>query len=231
MCNSMASKPMRTARLAASTKAADMRHVEFAHGTRGVPVRAERDRRGCTRRPRIFAGRQSLAAFPRPLRRRLPPGMRKLDGELGAADAPAMRHDFLQRRLAGVGVKPKTAMGDAAGAFDVGGFDDQQTGAGIRQHTEMRHVPVVRHAVIGAVLAHRRDDDALGEIKIGEPERRKKCASHALSYRRQLLFCNGAMTRRGYSRTRKRFASSPTMPRRNDSTQTTKIAPWITSTH
>jgi hypothetical protein len=30
-----------------------------------------------------------------------------------------MRHDFLQRRLAGVGVKPKTAMGDAAGAFDV----------------------------------------------------------------------------------------------------------------
>ena len=31
----------------------------------------------------------------------------------------------------------------------------QQTGAGIRQHTEMRHVPVVRHAVIGAVLAHR----------------------------------------------------------------------------
>ena len=34
-----------------------------------------------------------------------------------------------------------------------------------------------------------------------------------------------------HSLMRRMLASSPTMPRRNSSTQTTKIAPWTTNTH
>ena len=51
-------------------------------------------------------------------------------------------------------------------------------GAGIRQHAEMRHVPIGSDAIIGAVLAHRRDDDAVGEMKIGEPQRREQSTRH-----------------------------------------------------
>src|SRR5664279_4993783 len=40
-----------------------------------------------------------------------------------------------------------------------------------------------------------------------------------------------ACRRRFQSRMRSQLASSPTMPRRNNSTQATKTTPWITSTH
>ena len=141
----------------------DARHVVLGHGARQMPARTERQRRRRHRRPGILRGRQGLAAFPRPLRGRLAPGVRKLNRELGAADPPAMGDDPRQRRFAGVGIKPKAAMGNAALALDMGRFDDEQAGAGIRQHAEMGHVPVVGNAVIGAVLAHRRDHDAIGE--------------------------------------------------------------------
>ncbi len=95
--------------------------------------------------------------------------MSELNGELGAANAPAMGNDPRQRRLAGIGIKAEASMSDAARALDVGRLDHQQPGAGIRQHAEMGHVPVIRDAVIGAVLAHRRDDDAVREAEVGEP--------------------------------------------------------------
>src|SRR5262249_16881732 len=47
-----------------------------------------------------------------------------------------------------------------------------------RQHAEVRDVPVVAHAVVGAVLAHGRDDDAVVESEIGEPERREQSGGH-----------------------------------------------------
>ena len=45
--------------------------------------------------------------------------------------------------------------------LDMRRFKDEKPGAGICQHAEMGHVPVVGDAVVGAVLAHRRDDDAV----------------------------------------------------------------------
>ena len=94
--------------------------------------------------------------------------MGQLNGELGAADAAAMIDDAHQRRLASIGIKAETAMGDAAAPLDMGGLDDQQAGAGIRQHAEMGHVPIVADAVVGAVLAHRRHHDAVRQSEIGK---------------------------------------------------------------
>ena len=88
--------------------------------------------------------------------------MRDLDAELGGAGAPAMGDDARQRRLVVVGVEPHAAMGDAAAALDMRRFDDHEARAGIGQHAEMGEMPVGGGAVIGAVLAHRRDDDAVG---------------------------------------------------------------------
>jgi len=39
-------------------------------------------------------------------------------------------------------------------------------------------MPGARNAVIGAVLTHRRDHDAVGKIEAGKLDRREKCAGH-----------------------------------------------------
>ena len=87
--------------------------------------------------------------------------MGKLNAELGATDAPAMGHDPLERGFAGIGIETEAAMGNTAEALDMRRFDNQQAGAGISQHAEVCHVPIGSDAVIGAVLAHRRNHDAV----------------------------------------------------------------------
>jgi hypothetical protein len=136
-------------------------HVIFVHGARRVPAGAERQRRRRDGLPRVFVRAERLGAFPRPLRRRLAAGMRKLDAELGLADALAMQNHPLERVLAAVRIDPHAAMGDAAVPLDMGRFQHQKAGAGIRQHAEMGHVPFIGDAIIGGILAHRRDDDAV----------------------------------------------------------------------
>ena len=104
--------------------------------------------------------------------------MGELHTELGAAVAAAMGDDARQRRLAVIRVEPEAAMSDAATALDAGGLDHDQRGAGIGEHAEMVEVPVVGDAVVGAVLAHGRDDDPVRELEIGEPDRRKQGTGH-----------------------------------------------------
>ncbi len=154
------------------------RHILFGHGARRMPARSERQRRGRDRLPGILSRRQRLGAFPWTLRRSLASGMGELDGELCRSDVPAMRDDAIERLLAGIGIEPEAAVGDAAVALDMGRLDDQHAGAGIRQHAEMGHVPVVGDAVVGAVLAHRRNDDAVGNVEVGEPYGREQGTRH-----------------------------------------------------
>jgi hypothetical protein len=104
--------------------------------------------------------------------------MRQLDPKLCRSDPPAMRDDVGKRIFAGVRIKPEAAVGDAAVPFDMGGFDHEQAGAGIGQHAEMRQVPVIGDAVIGAVLAHRRHHDAVRKRQIGKFDRREQRARH-----------------------------------------------------
>ena len=112
----------------------------------------------------------------------LRPSMRQLNRELGGADPAAIRHDAAERVLAVIRIKPKATMGDAAVTLDMRRFDHQETRAGIRKHSEMRHVPVVTDAVIGAVLAHRRNDDPVRKVEIGKFYGREQSARHRSSH-------------------------------------------------
>jgi len=89
-----------------------------------------------------------------------------LNRKLCLADAVAMVDYALQGRFAGVGIKPEATVGDPAVALDMGGLDHQERGAGICQHAQMGHVPV--DAVVSALLAHRRNGDAVGKLEIGK---------------------------------------------------------------
>ena len=60
-------------------------------------------------------------------------------------------------------VHPGAARADAPLAAHVGHLGDHQRGAADRAAAEMHEVPVVRRAVLGRVLAHRRHDDAVRE--------------------------------------------------------------------
>ena len=104
--------------------------------------------------------------------------MRELDAEFRRADSVAVSDDAGQRRLAIIGIEPKAAVGDAAAPLHVGRLDHDKPGAGIGQHAEMGDVPVGRDAVGGAVLAHRGDNNAVGQFKIGKPDRREQGARH-----------------------------------------------------
>jgi hypothetical protein len=108
--------------------------------------------------------------------------MRQLNRELGGADPAAIRHDAAERVLAVIRIKPKATMGDAAVTLDMRRFDHQETRAGIRKHSEMRHVPVVTDAVIGAVLAHRRNDDPVRKVEIDKFYGREQSARHRSSH-------------------------------------------------
>jgi hypothetical protein len=74
----------------------------------------------------------------------------------GAEDAP-------ERRFVGVAVETEVALGDPPLGRDRGRLDDQKARSRQRQVAEVDQVPLARRALARGVLAHRRDDDAVGE--------------------------------------------------------------------
>src|SRR5580704_4246226 len=103
-----------------------MAHIVLGHGAWRMPAWPERQRRGRDRLPGILICRERLGAFPGTLRGGFAAGMRQLNAELGAADAPAMGNDARNRILAGVRIKPEAAMRDAAMALDMRRLEDQE---------------------------------------------------------------------------------------------------------
>ena len=87
-----------------------------------------------------------------------------------------------ERRFAVVRIESEATVADAAAALDARRFDDEQSRARIGEHAEVIEVPVGGHAVVGAVLAHRRNDDAVREFEIGELDARKQGAGHVMSF-------------------------------------------------
>ena len=155
--------------------------IRRGHLPRHGPARTERQRRRRDGLPGVLARLQRRAAVPRQLRRGLAAGMGELDAEFRGAVAPAGVDDVLERRLAIIGIKSEAAVSDAPVALHMGRLHDEQAGAGIGEHAEMGHVPVVRAAVIGAVLAHRRDDDAIVEFDAGKFDGREQRGGHEKS--------------------------------------------------
>src|SRR5690606_1874283 len=72
--------------------------------------------------------------------------------------------------------QPQVGMGDAAVGLHRGGLQDQQACAGQGQVAKMDAVPVGDHALVRRVLAHGRDDDAVGQLQGTEVERREQLA-------------------------------------------------------
>ena len=159
-------------------------HVVGHHRARHMPIAAERNGRRSDRLPGILSRSERLRAFPGPLRRGLAAGVRQLDAELGRAVTTAMRDHPCERRLAIIGIEAETAVRDAAVALDVRRLDYHQRSAGIGEHAEMTEVPVVGDPVVGAVLAHGRNDDAIRQFQISEPDRSKQGTGHVFSVER-----------------------------------------------
>ena len=154
---------------------------------RAQPVAVQR-RRARSRPPRTAAAdgatvcqplalvrRDLLAALPGQLGRRLAAGMGELDRDRHVATSGAcLPAPAPHRRLGRVVIQPDVAIGDPALGRDGGRLDGQQRRAGQRQMAEMDQVPVGHAAVLRRILAHRRDDDAVGESARADLHRRKE---------------------------------------------------------
>jgi hypothetical protein len=105
--------------------------------------------------------------------------MGELDAELHAGH-PATNpfDDRLQRALVVVAVEARAALGDAALALDMRGLEAQQAGTRHRQHAVVHLVPGLGAAVDRGVLAHRRDDDPVGQGDAAQLDGREQLGSH-----------------------------------------------------
>src|SRR2546429_7249437 len=99
VCNSMASKPIRTARFVASTKLSRTRSISAAVISRGAGQAAERDGRRSNGLPSILVRCERLASLPRPARGGFTARVSELDAYLGGTVATAMGDHAGQRRL------------------------------------------------------------------------------------------------------------------------------------
>jgi hypothetical protein len=158
---------------------ADTRQTGLVEHLRNRPVIIERQRRWRYRRPGAGVGRERPAALPRQLGRTLTAGMGDLNPERRRTPAPAKADDPRQRRLIRIGIEAEAAMTDAAGRFDRRLLDDDECGARKRQRAQMLEMLVVRGAVFGAVLAHRRHGDAIDQGDAAEAQRFEQ-ARHSL---------------------------------------------------
>ena len=143
---------------------------------RNGPALVERERRRRDRLPGVLVGGEGGSSLPRPARRGLAAGMSDLDAEAGAGqgDRPGGGKHARHGALVGVRIKPRVAVRDAADALDGGGLHHDKPGARHGQGHEVLQMPVAHAAVIGRILAHGRDHDAVREPHRAEIERRKE---------------------------------------------------------
>ena len=104
--------------------------------------------------------------------------MRELDADRVPAEAPARRDDASDLGLVVLVIEAGAAVRDAAFARHVRRFDHQQSRAAVGELAEVDQMPVVQAAVVGLVLTHRRDDDAVGQRNGAELDRRKEFGEH-----------------------------------------------------
>ncbi len=140
---------------------------------RGFPLFL-RQGRGGERAPAAVFGGQQLTAVPRQLARRLAPGVGDLHGDLGVSVFADGGDDRAQRRFGAIVPQAEVGRRDAAFGLDRGRLDDHHAGARHGHRSQVHHVPVGGRAVIGRILAHRRDDDAVGKLQIADFDRGKQ---------------------------------------------------------
>ena len=137
------------------------------------------DRRGRNRGPAAILDADQFARLPWHMARPLAPGMGKLQGDGTFRMRPHRRYHPPQGCFMGVVIKAEIADGDPAFLGHGGSFDEDEPGAGKREIAEMDHVPVIGLTGRCRILAHWRDDDAIGEGQPAQGQRREQ-GSHLI---------------------------------------------------
>ncbi|MCY1437681.1 hypothetical protein D9M71_538520 [compost metagenome] len=115
-------------------------------------------------------GGNVVVTLPRAVGAGLAPGVGDLDTRHGTGSLDGLHHRY--ERLS-VGIAPDTGAtgGDAPFRCHRSGFNHQQAGTATGQAGQVHVVPVVDHAVLGHVLAHRRNGDAVAQGDVLEAVR------------------------------------------------------------
>lgn len=122
------------------------------------------------------------ATNPRRESARLAAGVANLNGSLDALAVDEVG-DSAQRSDLGVLPQARVLGGDAAAGLNGGGFDKDEARAVERQLAEMHQVVVGQVAVVGAVLAHGRHDDAVVQLDGAHAQRREESRRRCFVYR------------------------------------------------
>ena len=151
----------------------------------------------------VAVGQRRVALLPAELGRALAPGMADLAADLRLGLGMDEIDDPLPRRLMLGRIKARAAGRDAALGRDAGHLGVDQPRAALGALGVMDEMPVGRAAVDRLVLRHRRDDDAVLQLHVAQPERRehrraarlrrrpapgtspRRCRSHSGSRRRR----------------------------------------------
>ena len=125
------------------------------------------------RHPAAVAAARSARRPPTAAHRRLASGMRELNA-WHRATAFDDRHHAPQQRLVRFVPQPQAVVRDAADRRDMRRLGEHDAGAAHGARAEVLQVPVVAEPVGGAVLAHRRDHDAVAGGDRTESDRLKQ---------------------------------------------------------
>jgi hypothetical protein len=153
------------------------REALSVEGDRRVLAVLVRDRRRRDRLPAVcMIGCDLHPVFPRYLRRGLATGVRQLNGNLHVGPAAdAFQHPG-DRGFCRVVPESHIGVGDPCVGQDGSRLDGQQRRTRERKMAEMDEVPVGHAAIDGRVLAHRRDNDPVGQFEGTDPKRCKQRA-------------------------------------------------------
>src|SRR3989454_427995 len=147
-------------------------HVLPVHLLRHLALGQVRDRRRGDQRP-VAVGQRLVDPLPEASRRALAAGVGELERDPGQRVPVDKVHDALPGgQVLGL-VHARAARADPALAAHVGHLRHHQRRAAHRPRAQIDEVPVAGGPVLGRVLAHRRDDDAVGEHEVAQPERRE----------------------------------------------------------
>src|SRR5262249_7597284 len=124
--------------------------------------------RRCEGIPTAFGYRNLLAAFPGNITGGLASRMRQLHGNTDLRVLPDRGQHTRNRRLPIVIPNPEAPRCDAARRLHGSRFYAQQCGARHGQAAEMNRVPVRREPLLGGVLAHGRDENAVRKNEIAQ---------------------------------------------------------------
>ena len=156
-------------------RVADAREAgSVERGRRGLALLVRHRRRRHRLPAAWLAERDLLPAVPWPRARALAASMGELHRDGGFRMLAHRSEDRLQRGLVGVAVKPEAARRDAADRLDMRRLDAEHRGAGQREIVDVGEMPVIGRAVLGRILAHRRDHDAVGESQAAQLDRGKQ---------------------------------------------------------